>query len=216
MMIRFRRLPIRHSLLLMVLLAFMLATLASLLISLQQSRSKVIAAATHHAESEVVTFARVAENQLAAYRHDVQRFVMLHAAEEEDFEVTMTVLLDPHGRVITAFRSDWTGRALGDVMPGWDSRRLERVQRGAHHDLLIEGDTLSLVEPFDYPRMGNELASNQKGAVYVAYDLRPAFVAARNAELQHHLPHVVTSPAGIFAAGLVAEAQSVFADRKLV
>jgi diguanylate cyclase (GGDEF)-like protein/PAS domain S-box-containing protein len=191
----FYRLPLRYSLPVMLLAAFLLATLISLFISMQQSRREVIEAVTHHASSETVVFARSAENELADHKHEVRRLIMLHAAETEDFRAAMTALLDPEGRVIFSFRTDWQGRAFGDVMRGWDSRRLERVQRGASKDILLDEvqDKFSMVKPFDYPRINVDITSRQKGAVYVEYDLRPAFAAARYREFQHHVPHLVVA-----------------------
>ncbi|MDD2686041.1 MAG: PAS domain S-box protein [Gallionella sp.] len=191
----FNRLPLRFSLPLVVLVSFLFATLISLMIGLHQAHEQLLEAASQHARAEAHRFARRAENELSHDTKDVRRMIMLHAAEVEDFNSTMTALLDPQGRVIYSFRSDWSGREFGAVHPGWDKQRFLRVQQGITSDISldVEHEKLSVLTPYLYPRDESRIASIQKGVVYVEYDLRPAYVIARHHELEHHAPHLLAA-----------------------
>ncbi len=186
------RLPLRFSLPLVLLISFLFATLISLLIGLHQAREHLLEAASQHARAEAHRFARRAENELTHDTKDVRRMIMLHAAEVEDFNSTMTALLDPQGRVIYSFRSDWNGREFSAVHPNWDRQRLQQVQQGVTSDIRFDAEhnKLSVLTPYLYPRDKTRIASIQKGVVYVEYDLEPAYVIAWQNELAHHAPHL--------------------------
>lgn len=200
---RFNNLPLRHSIPFMLLVMFIVATLVSMMISILQSKTDLIAEAEQHARTEAIHFARNAENQLISAPKSVKRMIMLHAAEVEDFNSTMTALVDPQGKVIYSYHDDWAGRTLSDVMPSFDRMRFIKVQKSNLPDMQLNEQLtkLSIIEPFDYPRAEKDIASTAKGAVFIEYDLNNSYHVAFLRQLLHHLPHLF---AGLLAFVLFA------------
>lgn len=188
----------------MLVMAFLLSSVISILYSLNLSKRELIEQATQHAMSDSHYFASLAENELNIHPVELQRNIKRHASVLDEFAATAAAVIDPKGKVIYAMRSDWEGRPASSVIPGWNEARRNRVLNSVSIDIdRSASDTeLDVLETFDFHSSGSSLDGQaQHGLIYMRFDLRGAIQKAWRVELLEHLPHLLTAfLAAIFLA----------------
>lgn len=188
---RFNRLPLRFSLPLLLLLAFMLSSIASLLFSMNVAKQELIEQAKQHAMSDSHYFSSLAENELNIHPVELQRNLKRHAAVLDEFNALSAAVIDPQGKVLYAMRSDWEGQSASSVIPGWDERRRVRVATQVAVDIRLDekNDVLDSLESFHF-KLRDSSFDTQHGLIYMSFDLRRALDRSKTIELREHIPHL--------------------------
>ena len=104
--------------------------------------------------------------------------------------VRMVLVINEHGEVLKAHRTDWRGRQAREVAPELDAARIARVAGTRLPDSRMTEDrrTLDALQSFGRPSDPNEVRSLRRGLAYVAYDLKEERLDAARNELRARLP----------------------------
>ncbi|MFN3886202.1 MAG: ATP-binding protein [Aquabacterium sp.] len=107
--------------------------------------------------------------------------------------VRMVLVINEHGEVLKAHRTDWRGRQAREVAPELDAARIARVAGTRLPDSRMTEDrrTLDALQSFGRPSDPNEVRSLRRGLAYVAYDLKEERLDAARNELRARLPDLI-------------------------
>lgn len=107
--------------------------------------------------------------------------------------VVAAVVLDEDGVVLVSHRLAWVGRPLAEVLPHVDRARVGKALQTRAPDWIISADGLHLdaVQSFAFMPGADEVRSQRRGFVYVAYDLTLSRKQAIYAELMGRIPDLI-------------------------
>jgi PAS domain S-box-containing protein len=122
------------------------------------------------------------KGDLAGAQHEIA--VLAH-----NHDVTLAVLTDDQGEVITATRRDWVGRQIADVLPRFDPDLAARTSHERRAGMTIDsnGNALLGYAGVLMPSQGAELRPSRTGSVFLGYDLKRYKAEARALVVQQAL-----------------------------
>jgi PAS domain S-box-containing protein len=101
-----------------------------------------------------------------------------HVASDLSFEatdprITELMLVNSSGRVQLAHQLSWQTRTASTVSAAFSAERFQRVLDENKSDLLTSEDglVLSMMQPFAYVRDAHHLREQERGVVFIVYDL---------------------------------------------
>lgn len=148
---------------------------------------------TEKAKIELLTnaarLARMAEEDL---RSDHGLLAIELANISSDPNITAALVIDNKGRVLSAHRYAWNGRLVSEVFPLLDDAWRTRSATGRlpQFRLAQDNSSMEVLRPFELSATTNEIRSNRKGVIYIAYDLSTPLQKARQNTLHKSIPFV--------------------------
>ena len=137
--------------------------------ALERLRAQALMTAEH--------IARGAERNLKADPSAVAADV---SAAFKRVDLVSIVVVDTAATVQQAHRFAWRGQPAAQLLPSFNLQRFERVVQGGLADLEVSDDLahLTVMTPFVLPGSTADLRSQERGAVFVHYDLGHEYAMA--------------------------------------
>jgi PAS domain S-box-containing protein len=165
------RYTLRNALPAGVLLAVLVVLGFSYLDSVLSGRSAVRAHAREDAVLEAERMARVTQRELQENPAHVASDLSVAATGRR---VAVLALIDPAGRVVMAHRMAWRGQVAAGLVDHFSLQRFQRVVQGRLPDVEEFSDLprVSVMVPFFTAGPADVIRNEQRGVVYLEYDLR--------------------------------------------
>lgn len=107
--------------------------------------------------------------------------------------VVAAVVLDDEGVVLQSHRLAWVGRRITEVLPHIDSARVSKALQSRAPDAIRSADGLHLdaVQSFSFTPSSEEVRTQRRGLVFVAYDLSLGRQQVIHSELVGRIPDLL-------------------------
>ena len=173
-----RRYALRHALpagLLTVVIAMLLVAYADTLVNgtlaiAQQGRDSAVLGAER--------LARLTQRELKDHRNNVASDL---AVATTDVHVSVLALVNADGQIELAQRLAWQGKVARTVLPHFSAERFARALRGRLPEVYesTDGNWVLVMVPYVLEGRAGEVFDEDRGVVYLAYDLAPDFANLR-------------------------------------
>ena len=183
-------LRLRNSLLglpLMMLAAFFMAALFSLVYTDWLDRQQLVLDTTEHALADAARFVRHANSAVGGKTAQLEQDVMLHRSGNH---VSAIALVDPEGRILFAHQPEWKGRAASELFKEWDAARFRRVVEGIAPDIQVDAKNMviSVLAPYAAAPVEGQVTPVRRGGVFILYDISSALEQVRQNNLEKRMP----------------------------
>lgn len=162
----------------------------SVALSLKQRQDQLTETVQREALGDVARLVRLSDEGMGTASALVAAEIAQIASRPH---VRMVLLINEHGEVLRAHRTDWRGRRVSDVAPALAASRIQRAADTRLPDWHMTADrnTLDALQSFERPSGPDEVRSLKRGLAYVAYDLKEERADATRQELRARLPDLV-------------------------
>jgi signal transduction histidine kinase/PAS domain-containing protein len=174
-----RSLPLRIAIPVVVLVAFSLMLLASLIHQYAQLQRLVDDSAERSIRTQMSRLQRLVATALDNADHSaVEREVTSFGVQRE---IVAVAAMDHTGHVMYATRLAWKGAPAANVLPGFDENRWRQVIETGLPQLLKSDDGRRMMAyyPLPLPAPG-EIRGTRRGGLFLSQDLETEYAAMRN------------------------------------
>ena len=191
-------------------LALLAVMLASVLVSyLEQrntSRAEVLERAERALIGEAEHLARSAQADLEPRPHSVASDIAFASTDPRSDRIAV---IDPAGRVLLSSRQTADGRAAVDALPGFDTALFAQAVRGQMPVTWRDasGRRVGVVMPTVLSRSETQLRMQERGAVWMAFDLSHELAMADHRARSAMLPNLGVAALMMLSLGLVLRFQ---------